>query len=183
MCIERTSCRGRQSDEDYWRLGVYAYLGIGSNLGDRKAWCAKAIARLITHPDISLLTRSALYETEPVDAPNQEWFLNCVVSIETELTVHALFALCTYVERELGRIRSWRNHPRTIDIDVLFYGTEVVNTSELTVPHPRVEARGFVLVPLAEIAPDLLHPLLQLTIRELRDRLEASPIVRKLDDM
>ena len=161
---------------------MHAYLGIGSNVGDRQAWCAKAIARLSRHPDISHLTRSALYETEPVDAPNQGWFLNCAVGLETALTVQALFALCTQIECDLGRVRSERNEPRTIDIDVLFYGPEVVNTSDLIVPHPRLETRKFVLDPLAELAPDVVHPVLHLTVRELLDRLGNSPIVRKLGD-
>lgn len=159
---------------------MHVYLGIGSNVGDRQAWCAKAITRLTSHPDISHLTRSALYETEPVDAPNQGWFLNCVVRVETSLTVQALFSLCTRIERDLGRVRSEKNAPRTIDIDILLYGTEVIHTDSLVIPHPQMDKRKFVLAPLTELAPELKHPVLHLTIQELLTQLTKSQIVRVL---
>ena len=160
---------------------MQAYLGIGSNLGDRRAWCAKAIACLTSHPDISHLTRSALYETEPVDAPNQGWFLNCAVTIETALTVTALFSLCTRIERDLGRVRFEKNASRTIDLDILLYGTEIIQTDSLVIPHPRMDTRKFVLAPLAELVPELRHPVLHLTMQELIDRITEPQIVRKLE--
>lgn len=160
---------------------MQAYIGIGSNLGDRIANCEKAIEQLAATPDISHLTRSALYETEPVDAPKQGWFLNCAVSLETELTVTALFSLCTRIERDLGRVRSEKNAPRTIDLDILLYGTEIIQIDSLVIPHPRMEARKFVLAPLAELAPKLKHPVLRLTIQELLDRITELQIVRKLE--
>ena len=180
MCAKRSPRRSGRSDKDHWHLGVQAYLGIGSNVGDRRAWCAKAIARLTSHPDISHLTRSALYETEPVDAPNQGWFLNCAVSVETELTVKALFSLCTRIERDLGRVRFEKNASRTIDLDILLYGTEIIQTDSLVIPHPRMDKRKFVLAPLAELVPELRHPVLRLTIQQLLTQLTEPHIVRKL---
>ena len=159
---------------------MYAYLAIGSNVGDRRAWCSKAIADLTHDPNIFDLTSSAFYETEPVDAPAQGWFLNCAVGLETGLTAQGLFLLCTRIEHNLGRIRSERNQPRNIDLDLLLYGTEVIDTLDLIVPHPRLDKRRFVLVPLAEIAPDVIHPVLHLTVRSLLNELGRSPIVRKL---
>lgn len=158
---------------------MQAYLGIGSNLGDRKSWCTQAISRLVENPSIACLAQSSMYETEPVDAFDQGWFINCVVSIETQLTLQGLFLFCMEIERELGRVRARKNEARIIDIDVLFYGNEISNTPELVLPHPNIETRGFVLIPLAEIAPTFFHPVLHRTIQELCDRLRVSPQARQ----
>ena len=160
---------------------VQAYIGVGSNRGDRIANCERAIGHLASASGISLLASSSLYETEPVDAPNQRWFVNGAVVVETGLPARTLLAVCMRIERDLGRGHSARNTPRIIDLDVLLYGTEVVNTSELVVPHPRLAVRTFVLVPLVEIAPDVIHPVLCLTVRELLGRLNSVLVVRKLD--
>ncbi|MDR0842625.1 MAG: 2-amino-4-hydroxy-6-hydroxymethyldihydropteridine diphosphokinase, partial [Acidobacteriota bacterium] len=142
-----------------------AYISAGSNLGDRKThldFGAKALAGKGT-----LLRRSSFFETEPVGYADQPWFLNQVFALETELTPHELLALCNAIELEAGRVRTFRNAPRPLDLDILLYGDEVIDAPNLIVPHPRMAERRFVLEPLAEIAPDLRHPTLGVAIREL----------------
>jgi 2-amino-4-hydroxy-6-hydroxymethyldihydropteridine diphosphokinase len=119
-----------------------------------------------------VLHTSRIYETEPVDYVDQAWFLNQVVEAETALFPMQLLTRVGRVERELGRKRTVRKGPRTIDIDILFYGAAVVETTRLEIPHPRIAERRFVLVPLAELAPDLRHPVTHRTIRQM---LESAP--------
>ena len=121
-------------------------------------------------------------ETEPVDFTDQPWFLNCAVAFETEKLPQQLLSAILRIEKELGRDRETAQPkgPRTIDIDILLFGNFVVDTPILTVPHPALHQRRFVLEPLAEIAPDVRHPILKKTIRELRDALPAGPAVRRL---
>jgi len=149
------------------------YLGLGSNLGDRAENLAQALARLAA-TGLHCVRRSSLYATEPVGAGPQHWFLNCVVEASTELMPRQLLRATQQVERGLGRRRSLRNAPRTVDIDILLYGAIVVSLPGLEIPHPRIAERRFVLVPLREIAPGLRHPTLRRTIAELlaetRDR-------------
>jgi len=142
-----------------------AYLGLGSNLGDRKQNLVRALDLLSQHVVIEQL--SSVYETEPVGYKEQPLFLNTVCRISTELNPEKLLRLAKKIESELGRTPAFPNAPRRIDIDILFYGDEVLNTRDLTIPHPRLVERAFVLVPLAEIAPDLVHPGNKKTVKKL----------------
>jgi 2-amino-4-hydroxy-6-hydroxymethyldihydropteridine diphosphokinase len=149
------------------------YLSLGSNIGDREANLRAAIDRL--RP----LRQSPIYETAPVDYTDQRWFLNLVVEVETALFPRQLLACTQRIERELGRVRTISKGPRTLDIDILLYGNAVIGLPTLQVPHPRMAERRFVLAPLADLAPDLRHPVTHLTVREM---LAAAPpaIVRLL---
>jgi 2-amino-4-hydroxy-6-hydroxymethyldihydropteridine diphosphokinase len=160
------------------------YLSLGSNLGDRRANLEAAIERLGELGDVK--ARSSFYETDPVEYTNQPDFLNCAVELETEKMPRQLLSATQSIEQSLGRRRAAVTSgprikgPRTLDIDILIFGRAVVNTAELTIPHPAMAERRFVLEPLAEIAPDLRHPVSKKTIRELLHLLPAGgPGVRK----
>lgn len=152
------------------------YLSLGSNIGDREAMLKSAIHHL-HQPDFRVCRISPIYETAPVDYTNQGDFLNCVVEAETELLPLRLLHRIQRIERELGRQRLIAKGPRTIDLDILLYGRAVVNAPQLKVPHPSMQDRRFVLQPLADLAPDLRHPVYRRTIREL---LEVAPDQRLL---
>ena len=156
---------------------VTAYLGLGSNLGDRKQNLAQAMDLLSQHLAIKKL--SSVYETEPVGYKEQPLFLNAVCRVSMGLSPENLLRLTKKIEAKLGRTPGPSNAPRLIDIDILFYDNEVLNDKELTIPHPRLVERAFVLVPLAEIAPDLVHPGNKKTVKELLDKLGAVTGVRK----
>ena len=153
-----------------------AYLGLGSNLGHREANIKSALKMLGQGPRI--LEVSSLYETEPMGYKDQPWFLNLVCSIETDLSPQALLNLVKAIERNLGRKPTLRFGPRPIDIDILFYDDLILDSPDVTIPHPRLLERAFVLVPLKEIAPDLVHPASGLTIEELLARVEKPERVR-----
>ena len=143
-----------------------AYLSLGSNLGDREGNLREAIARLGELGSVS--KASALYETEPVEISSpQPWFLNCAAALETELTPLHFLKLLLVIEQSMGRRRTEPKGPRTIDMDIIFFGDEILDTKELTIPHPAMQHRRFVLEPLAEIAPDMRHPVLKHKVREL----------------
>lgn len=142
------------------------YLCLGTNSGDRLRLIERALQRLAAE-GLRLLRISSVYETEPVDRRGQPWFLNLVVEAETDLFPRMLLARLQRIERELGRRRLTPKGPRTIDVDLLFYGEAVVRTRELVIPHPRLAERRFVLEPLAELAPDLRHPVSRRTVRQM----------------
>jgi 2-amino-4-hydroxy-6-hydroxymethyldihydropteridine diphosphokinase len=149
-------------------VGVQAgvVLGLGSNLGDRAATIAAALARLAAR-GFRTSRRSSLYLTEPVGGPPQGWFLNAVAAGETELAPEQLLAACLAVEQELGRVRAEPDGPRTIDVDILLFGALRRAAPAPVIPHPRLHQRRFVLEPLAEILPDLVHPGLGRSVSEL----------------
>jgi 2-amino-4-hydroxy-6-hydroxymethyldihydropteridine diphosphokinase len=141
------------------------YLSLGSNLGDRQANLRNAIGRLLELGDVAEV--SSLYETEPVEVIDQPWFLNCAVAVRTDLTPREFLAGILVMEKSMGRVRTQPKGPRVIDIDILLFGAQTINTPQLTVPHPAIAERRFVLEPLAEIAPDMVHPVLKKTVGEL----------------
>jgi len=153
------------------------YLGLGSNLGDRKHNLAQALELLSKHVVIEQV--SSIYETEPAGYREQPLFLNAVCRISTGLNPEKLLRLAKKIEAELGRTPGFPNAPRPIDIDILLYGDEVISGKELTIPHPRLVERAFVLVPMAEIAPDLVHPVSKKTVKKLLEDLGAVTGVRK----
>ena len=137
---------------------VMAYLGLGANLGDREATIRQALKKLGALPTIEIMAVSSLYQTAPVGMTNQPDFLNAAAAICTSLTPQELMAQILQLEHELGRERTVRWGPRTIDIDILAFGSMTINQPELTIPHPRLGERAFALLPLAEIAPGLQLP-------------------------
>jgi len=154
-----------------------AYLGLGSNVGNREANLREALERLEA-AGIRVTRRSSIYETEPQGLRDQPWFLNAVVEVETDLLAPQLLACMLAVEREMGRRRLAPNGPRNIDMDILFCGQSVIDAPELQLPHPRIAQRRFVLEPLAEIAPDLRHPVSGKTAREMLAALETQEVRR-----
>lgn len=154
------------------------YLSLGSNLGDREANLRTAIEKLGKVGTVAAV--SSFYETEPVGVTAQPWFLNCAVKLDTEKMPRQLIAAILSIEQSMGRQRKpQQKAPRTIDIDILLFGSSIIEIPSLTIPHPRLHERHFVLEPLAEIAPDARHPIFKRSIRELRDALPAGQMVKK----
>lgn len=160
---------------------VTVYLGLGSNMGNRQDNLDRALELLSQRLRIAKI--SSVYDTEPMGTTNQARFLNLVCQADTNITPMALLTLAKGIESKLGRIPGKSNTPRPIDIDILFYGDQVIETPQLVIPHPRLVKRAFALVPLAEIAPDLVHPASGKTVKELLQGIKEAQGVLKLGNM
>jgi 2-amino-4-hydroxy-6-hydroxymethyldihydropteridine diphosphokinase len=154
------------------------YLSLGSNVGDRAGNLREALRRLGELGEVTVV--SSYYETEPVDFLAQPWFLNCAVVVATDKMPRQFLGALQKIEQEMGRKRMQPKGPRVIDLDILMFGSAVVDTAQLTIPHPAMHERRFVLEPLAEIAPDARHPVFKRTVRELRDQLPPGQQVKKV---
>lgn len=155
------------------------YLSFGSNVGDRAKNMHTAIHRLRGFGEVVAV--SSFYETEPIEFTAQPWFLNCAVTLDTDKTPQQLLAGILDIEQQMGRRRVQKKGPRIIDIDILLFGDSIIEDVGLTIPHPAMIKRRFVLEPLAEIAPDVRHPVLKRTIQELRDALPPGQAVRRIN--
>jgi 2-amino-4-hydroxy-6-hydroxymethyldihydropteridine diphosphokinase len=152
------------------------FLSLGSNLGDREGYLQQALQQLHRHPEMTLTQLSSIYETVPVGNLDQDLFLNMVIQGETTLTPEGLLYLTQSIEWDLGRIRNVHWGPRTIDIDILLYNNKRMDTEALVIPHPRMTERAFVLLPLAEIAPNCTIPEEGITIVELLDTVQGEGV-------
>lgn len=166
------------------RMQQTVYLSLGSNVGKREDCLSEAIARLGAAGHVDSV--SSFYETEPVGFPaevpanSQPWFLNCAIKFSTALTPDQLMRTALQIEREMGRVRGEKRGPRNIDIDILLFGEAVIDSPDLTIPHPAMHERRFVLEPLAEIAPDVQHPVFKKTVLDLLKELPAGQVVKKI---
>lgn len=161
-----------------------SFIGFGSNLGNRIDFCDRAVTLLGLLPHSRLEAVSSLYETEPLEdgaTPGPTWFLNGVVQIETNIAPKSLLEICREIERALGRDPDNRKGPRTLDLDILLYDDCILRESTLTVPHPRLHQRRFVLAPLVELDPGRRHPVLGQSLQELLSQLTDPSVVRLLD--
>lgn len=157
-----------------------AFIGLGSNMGDKLANLKKAIEGLGKIQGTKVLTVSSLYKTEPVGDVEQDWFVNAVAEVETGLTPRELLNKLLYIEKNLGRIRDEKWGPRVIDLDILLYDNLVMDEEGLSIPHPYLHKRGFVLVPLAEIAPKVIHPKLKKSMSELMHGIHDNKNIEKI---
>lgn len=152
-----------------------AYVSVGSNMGDRTDNCTRAIASLAGTDGIEVLCQSRFFHTEPVDYLQQDWFVNVMIKIKTTLDPAALLKTLKAVERKIGRKSCGvRFGPRVLDMDIIFYEDMVLNELELTIPHPRMHKRHFVLRPFCDIDPEVIHPVLKKNVRQLRDALATD---------
>lgn len=162
--------------------GILCYIGVGSNLGDSLKNCRGAVEGLSGIEGIELTTVSSFYKTEPVGMENQNYFINAVIEIKTTLTAQKLLEAMQNIENNMGRQREVKGGPRIIDLDLLFYGQNVIHEQNLIVPHPEIHKRRFVLEPLSEIASYFIHPSFGVSIRGLKDRLSDNKTVEKIKE-
>jgi 2-amino-4-hydroxy-6-hydroxymethyldihydropteridine diphosphokinase len=161
-------------------MGHVAYIGIGSNLGDKAGQCEKAISEILKADRTILLAKSSLFKTKPMGYTSQDWFINGVIKIETELEPFDLLRVLKEIESRLGRRETFRWGPRAIDLDILFFDEEEIYVEGLRIPHPLLHERQFVLIPLAEIDRGLIHPVLKKSIGEILDNLTEDQGVEKV---
>lgn len=162
--------------------GIICYIGIGSNLGNALKNCQHAVESLSLAKGIEITSVSSFYKTEPVGIENQNLFINAVVEIKTALSARNLFQNLQNIEKDMGRKREVKGGPRIIDLDLLFYGREIIQDSDLIVPHPEIQRRRFVLEPLCEIASYFIHPDFGVSIRGLKDRLNDNKMVEMIKE-
>jgi 2-amino-4-hydroxy-6-hydroxymethyldihydropteridine diphosphokinase len=156
---------------------IVCYIGIGSNREDPVSNCLKSIELISALEHVKISRRSSLYRTEPVGVQNQAWFINCVLEIETKQKSSILLGMLQHIENEMGRTRKERWGPRIIDLDILFYGQEIIREESLSIPHPELHTRRFVLVPMNEIAPYVIHPSFGVSMKGLLGRLQDTSAV------
>ena len=154
--------------------GTIAFVGVGANLGNPLEQCRDALERMDATPGIKLLRRSSFYRSEPAGFREQPWFVNAVAEVRTVLKA------LQRIEQAMGRVRERRDGPRVIDLDLLLYGQDIMRQPDLTIPHPRMHGRRFVLMPFYEIAPYILHPAFGISIQGLLDRLQDDSVVEPI---
>jgi len=159
---------------------LVCHIGIGSNLGDALQNCKDAVESISRLSSVELIHSSSFYKTEPVGDIKQEYFVNTVVEIKTELPARELLQTLQKIEKQMGRERSIKGGPRIIDLDIIFYGQEIIREKGLTIPHPEMHKRRFVLEPLNEIASYFIHPVFGVSVRGLKERLDDTKSVEKI---
>ena len=157
-----------------------AYIGIGSNLGTSGKNCVEAIEKISTNDHIKIISKSSFYKTAPIGDIEQDWFINSVIRVDTKLNPKELLLTLLNIESEMGRIRKEKWGPRLIDLDLLFYDKLILNQEGITLPHPEIQKRNFVLVPLNEISENLTHPILKKTVKTLLQESSDDTEVKKL---
>jgi 2-amino-4-hydroxy-6-hydroxymethyldihydropteridine diphosphokinase len=160
-----------------------AYIGIGSNVGNKAYQCERAISEILKIDHHKLLAKSSFFKTQPIGYTSQDWFINGVIKIETDLEPLGLLQVLKTIESHLGRTETFRWGPRTIDLDILIFDDREMKTEELQIPHPRLHERQFVLIPLAEIDRDLFHPVLKKTVGEILEDIKEDQGVEKLKSL
>lgn len=164
-------------------MGHIAYIGIGSNVGKKTDQCERAISEILKFDRHKLLAKSSFFKTQPIGYTSQDWFVNGVIKIETDLEPLDLLRVLKTIESQLGRRETFRWGPRTIDLDVLIFDDREIKTEELQIPHPLLHERQFVLIPLVEIDRDLVHPVLKKTVGEILENFKEDQGVEKLKSL